>query len=270
MEEPFIVMCAPNGARRTKDDHPALPMRANELADCAASIAEAGASIIHTHVRDEAGDHTLDAGRYREAIAAIRDRVGDRLVVQVTTEACGIYSPPQQMAAVRELKPEAVSIALREFNPDEDRDAAHFYAWLVDEGIFAQHILYSPDEVRRFEALRESGVIRDPHPFVLFVLGRYTSDLRGDVSKLPAYIEAANEDTAWAACSFGNTEHEAAAIAARHAGHVRVGFENNLQLPDGSTADGNEALVSVAAAFAGDRPVATAADVRSAFGIGEP
>jgi uncharacterized protein (DUF849 family) len=270
MDDPFIVMCAPNGARKTKDDHPALPMRAGELADCAASIAEAGASIIHAHVRDENGGHSLDVDRYRDAVAAIRDRVGDRLVIQVTTEACGVYSPLQQMAMVRELRPEAVSVALREFNPDEDRDAADFYAWLAGEGIFAQHILYSPDEVRRFESLRESGVIPDTHPFVLFVLGRYTSDLQGDVTELPAYVEAARPDTTWAVCSFGNTEHEAAAFAASNGGHIRVGFENNLLMPDGSVAESNDLLVGVAASIAGGRPVATADDVRSMFAIGAP
>lgn len=270
MGEPFIVMCAPNGARKTTDDHPALPMNASDLADCAASVVDAGASIIHAHVRDEDGGHSLDVGRYRDAIAAIRNRVGDRLVIQVTTEACGAYAPAQQMAMVRELKPEAVSVALREFNPDQDRDAADFYSWLVDEGIFAQHILYSPEEVQRFETLRESGVIPDARPFVLFVLGRYTSDLRGDITELPAYIDAAKDGTTWAVCSFGNTEHQAAVNAANNGGHIRVGFENNLLLPDGSIAEDNSALVGVAASLAGSRVVATADDVRSMFGSGHP
>ena len=267
MADPFIVMCAPNGARKTKADHPALPITPDELADCAASIAESGASIIHTHVRDDDGEHSLDAGRYREALSAIKNRVGNRLVIQVTTEACGMYSPAQQMAMVRDLKPEAVSIALREFNPDQDADAAKFYAWLADEGIFSQHILYSPDEVARFETLRGAGIIRESTPFVLFVLGRYTADLRGDMTALPAYLDMARSDTVWAVCSFGETEHEAAAFSASHQGHVRVGFENNLLMPDGLQAGDNTALVRVAVSAAGDRPIATASHVRAMFGL---
>ena len=270
MAEPFIVMCAPNGARKTKDDHPALPIGAQALADCASAIVEEGASIIHAHVRDDDGGHSLDVDRYRDAIAAIRATVGDRLIIQVTTEACGVYSSAEQMAMVRELKPEAVSIALREFNPDQDPDAAAFYSWLSAAGIFAQHILYSPDEVARFRALRESGVILESNPFVLFVLGRYTSDQQGDISALPDFVAAAGEDTVWAVCSFGNTEHDAAALAAANGGHIRVGFENNLLLPDGSMAEGNEALVRVAASLAGDRPIATASDVRERFGMPAP
>ena len=179
MDSPFIVMCAPNGARKSKKDHPALPITPDELADCAESIADAGASIMHVHVRDDSGGHSLDVRRYRAAIDAIRARIGSRLVIQATTEACGIYQRDEQMALVRELRPEAVSLALREICPDEsaENDAADFYQWLVSERVMAQHILYSPAEVQRFAYLRSRGVITDDSPFALFVLGRYSDDL---------------------------------------------------------------------------------------------
>jgi len=268
MAGPFIVMCAPNGARKQKKDHAALPVTSAELAACAAVISDAGASIMHVHVRDDTGNHSLDADRYRAAIDAIRSRTGDRLVIQVTTEACGVYSPEQQMALVRELKPEAVSVALREISGAGEGQARDFYAWMHSERIMAQHILYSPDEVRRFESLRAEGVIPDPSPFVLFVLGRYAENLTGDVGKLGAYIDAADARTTWAVCCFGRTEHDAAVAAASNGGHARVGFENNLWLPGGTTAADNAALVQLAAAagVAAGRPVATAADVRTMFG----
>ena len=77
MSQPFIIMCAPNGARKNKTDHPALPISDSELADCAESILGEGASIIHLHVRDDSGGHTLDVDRYRSAINAIRQRIGN-------------------------------------------------------------------------------------------------------------------------------------------------------------------------------------------------
>ena len=67
--DPFIVMCAPNGARRSQADHGRLPVTPAELADCAESIHAAGASIMHVHVRDDDGAHSLDVDRYRDAIA---------------------------------------------------------------------------------------------------------------------------------------------------------------------------------------------------------
>src|SRR5690554_6718411 len=97
---PFAIAVAPNGARRTKADHPRLPMLPDELARDAAEARAAGAAMIHLHVRDAEGKHSLDLGLYREAIAAVRDAVGDRLVVQATTEAVGRYTPREQMALV--------------------------------------------------------------------------------------------------------------------------------------------------------------------------
>ena len=267
MTKPYIVMCAPNGARKTKADHPALPISPGELADCAESILNAGASIMHVHVRDDEGRHSLDVNKYREATDAIRDRVGDRLVIQITTEACGIYTPAQQMEIVRELKPEAVSLSLKEFCPDDTTEAVakEFFAWVHAERVMAQYILYSPEEVTHFVELRNKGVIPDKRPFVIFVLGRYSDDLTGDPRDLESYAANADDDMEWAVCCFGKTEQTAASLASAMNGHARVGFENNLLAPDGGTATDNAALVRLAAVCQGDRPLARASDVRKMF-----
>jgi uncharacterized protein (DUF849 family) len=267
MPNPYIVMCAPNGARKTKADHPALPISTGELADCAESILHAGASVMHVHVRDENDRHSLDVGRYRAAIDAIRDRVGDRLVIQITTEACGIYEPKQQMAMVRDLRPEAASLALKELCPDEASEPAakEFFSWLGTAGVMAQYIVYSPEEVVRFANLRGKGVIPDSRPFVLFVLGRYSDNLTGDPNELEEFVDALDDDIEWAVCCFGRAEQLAASMAASMNGHIRVGFENNLLLPDGSVAADNAVPVRLAANRRGARPPATAADVRRMF-----
>ena len=269
MSQPFIIMCAPNGARKNKTDHPALPISDGELADCAESVLGEGASIIHLHVRDDNGEHTLDADRYRSAISAIQQRIGKQLIIQVTTEACGIFDRQRQIDSIRTLKPEAVSLALRELCPDVDAEstAANFFAWLNENGVLTQYILYSADEVVRFEELRRRGIIRDAVPFVLFVLGRYSKDLVGDVKELGAFADAASPETVWAVCSFGQSEHAAVAQAAIMGGHARVGFENNLVLPNGETARDNAALVRLAAdrGHAASRALASADDVRQLF-----
>lgn len=100
-----VICVAPSGARRTSVDHPALPITTAQIAREAAACAEAGASVIHLHVRDEAGRHSLDAQRYRAAIEAIRQAVGERLLVQVTTEAVGMYSPPEQISLIHASHP---------------------------------------------------------------------------------------------------------------------------------------------------------------------
>src|SRR5271165_2830587 len=114
-----VVSIAPNGGRKTKADHPALPTSADELARTAAECQERGASMIHLHVRDHEGRHVLDAETYRAVIARILLEVGDRLVVQITSESIGRYSPAEQRAVILETNPEAASLALRELAADE-------------------------------------------------------------------------------------------------------------------------------------------------------
>ncbi len=65
------VMVAPNGARRTKADHPRLPVAVDEIVSEAKACLEAGATALHAHVRDDQGRHSLDPGRYRELLSAL-------------------------------------------------------------------------------------------------------------------------------------------------------------------------------------------------------
>src|SRR5689334_12670119 len=118
------IAVAPNGGRRTKADHPAIPLTPAELARTAAECLDAGAAMIHVHVRRPDGRHLLDADTYRQATSAIRAEVGDRLVIQITTEALGIYNPAEQIAVLKAVRPEAASLALRELAPDEAAEPA--------------------------------------------------------------------------------------------------------------------------------------------------
>lgn len=259
---PLIVSVAPNGARKLKADHPALPLTPDELAATAAACREAGAAMIHLHVRDREGRHTLDADSYRVAIAAIRKAVGQGLIIQATSEAVGLYAPEQQMAMVRDLRPEAVSLAIREIVPDAAAEpaAGEFLAWAHREGIAPQYILYSDQDVRRFQDLRRRGLIPGERQFVLFVLGRYSVGQTSDPTDLLPFLDVKDEAMTWAVCAFGPKENACVLTAAALGGHARVGFENNLYLADGTVARDNAALVSQVAAGARllGRPLADA------------
>ncbi len=267
---PLIVSVAPNGARRTKADHPALPISSRELAATALACRDAGAAMIHLHVRDSAGRHSLDPEAYRSATAAMRQAVGEDLIIQVTSEAVGIYQREEQMAMIRTLRPEAVSLALREFIPvaTDEPSAAAFFAWLGRERITPQFILYSAEEVRYFHELRRRGLIPGEHPFVLFVLGRYSPDQQGAPEELLPFLAAHDLKCPWAVCAFGSQEAVCTFSAISQQGHTRVGFENNLLLSDGSLAPNNAALVAqnVAAARLLGRELASADKARELLG----
>lgn len=245
------IMVAPNGARRTQLDHPRLPMSPDEIATTAAACFAAGAGAIHLHVRDAEGRHILDADLYRRAIAAIAAVVPD-MTVQVTTEAVGLYRPAEQMALVRDLRPRAISAAVREFVPDADGEAvaADFYSWCVQHDIAVQHILYDADDVLRFAGLIRRGLVPEAGLSVLYVLGRYSVDQDSSARDLRPFLEAALSlpvQPDWMVCAFGRGETEVLSAALAAGGKVRVGFENSLWNVDGSTAASNEDRVAAIA-----------------------
>ncbi|TIR32992.1 MAG: 3-keto-5-aminohexanoate cleavage protein [Mesorhizobium sp.] len=269
---PTAIAVAPNGGRRGKQDHPALPIGPQELARTAAACLEAGAAMIHAHVRDRDGGHLLDAHAYRETTKAIRDAVGERLIIQITSEAVGRYQPAEQMAVVRATRPEAVSLALRELVPNTAHETAfaQFLSWFKSERIAPQIILYAPEEASALAAMQQRGLVPFDDIPVLYVLGRYTP---GQVSRpadlLPFLAHDRPRFAHWMVCAFGREETACVTAGALLGGHARVGFENNLTLADGTTAQDNAALVTAtkgALTACGVR-TAQANDLRAAWSI---
>jgi 3-keto-5-aminohexanoate cleavage enzyme len=244
---PVMIAVAPNGARKTRHDHPRLPITPAELAQCAADCVAAGASMLHLHVRDATGRHSLDPADYRPAIEAIRARVGDELLLQLTTESGGRYTPSEQMASTDALAPEALSVAIRELFADAalHGEVAAFLARLAARGALVQYIVYSADDVARCVRLQAEGAIPQGAPQLLFVLGSYAEGRAGRPADLLPMLAALPAGWPWSACAFGAAELRCVVAAALLGGHVRVGFENNLQLPSGAVAADNAALIGV-------------------------
>jgi len=254
---PAFIAVAPNGARKLKADHAAVPLTVPELVDCAVSCLEAGAAMIHLHVREPNGRHSIAPELYRPAIAGIRAALGDKLIIQCTSEAAGIYAAPEQIAAMRELMPEACSLGIREIVPDAAHEAAaaDFLKHMHKAGTLLQYILYSAEDLLKFRDLVARGIVPGEKHFVLFVLGRYTAGQQSQPTDLLPFMQL--WQPAWgefAVCAFGKLEGACAVTALGLGGHARVGFENNTLLADGSSAPDNAALVrqiSVGAPFAG-------------------
>ena len=254
---PF-VMAAPNGARLTKADHPAIPVTVEQTVADALACRAAGADGLHAHVRDPDGLHVLDAGLYRELIAEMATRAPG-FYVQVTTEAVGRYTPAQQRALVDDLRPDAVSIAHREITAtDPDDVTAAFFARCRDAGVGVQHILYDADDVDALARSLDRGVVvSEGRLMTLLVLGRYSAGQVSDPADLVPLVErmhTALGSVDWAVCAFGAAETDCLATAHGLGGKVRVGFENNRLNADGSIAANNAERVSrVIAALSGAR-----------------
>jgi len=236
------IMVAPNGARRSRAEHPQVPVRMDEIVTTAAACWASGAQALHLHVRDDAGEHSLDAGRYRETLTELALHV-PQLRVQITTEAAGRFTVTEQLACLRGVQAAWASIAVREIARAPEL-ATTVYATCAEHGTQVQHILYDVADIAQLLAWRAQGVVHTSQHSVLFVLGRYSAGQTSSPNDLAPFLAALPEASDWMVCAFGPREHECLASAARQGGAVRVGFENSLCTADGTLHADNASSVT--------------------------
>lgn len=241
-----LIAVAPNGARRQQADTPGIPLSAEDLARCAEQSVASGAAMIHLHVREESGQHSLSPSLYRKAIAAVERVVGERMLIQISSEAAGIFTRQQQIESLLVLRPQAVSIAIRELFPrvaESDAQLEPLLAMFRQEKTLVQFIVYGPEDIDRFNRLVETGVFSGISFGLLLVIGR-ESQREPACKVLDTMLAAVENPCPWMLCAFGPESWAVLQYAVTLGGQVRVGFENGTALPDGDVASRNEQLVA--------------------------
>lgn len=233
------IMVAPTGARRGKSAHPAIPLDLREIVETARDCHAVGANGLHLHIRDSTGQHSLDAGRYLEALVELR-RAIPSLAVRISTEAGGMFDVAAQLECLRGVRPGWASIAVREIARDPSL-VDRVYATCADQGTRVQHILYGAQDFDTLAQWRASGWVRADQADQLWVLGRYAEGEQSSPEDLDHFPSG---DGNWMVCAFGAQEHACLLAAAERGGDLRVGFENSLTREDGRVWADNAASVA--------------------------
>ncbi|WP_373037144.1 3-keto-5-aminohexanoate cleavage protein [Vibrio tetraodonis] len=237
------IIVAPNGARKTKQDHPNIPLTETEIINEVIACRDAGAAMVHLHCRDDNGRHSLDVTLNQRLYEHVKHAVGDSIIIQLTSEAVGLYSPEQQKHLIKTVKPEAASFALRELVPEGANlsDCRAFFHWVAEQGIISQIILYDQSDISRYLQLLNDDVLPSQNQHTLVVLGRYQTQGNPSPKELDdLHISALRQRAIRVAvCAFGKHEHQCLSHALKQGLDVRVGFENNHLAPDGKLAANN-------------------------------
>ena len=246
------LMVAPNGARKIKKDHPEVPLTIQETVEVAKKSYEAGAGAIHLHVRDENGEHVLDAGLYKEALNELENEV-PKMHIQVTTEAVGKYLPEAMRKLAYEVVPPGISIGVREMIPSRDptSEDVKLYKSLTDAGTKIQHICYGPEDIDLLSNLLSLSKISKNGTWCMFVIGHYSGEV-SNPEKISIFLDKLKEHSInadWAVCAFAKEEISCLKKAIKLGGKIRVGFENSMLMPDGEMAPNNETKVKAASSL---------------------
>jgi 3-keto-5-aminohexanoate cleavage enzyme len=263
-----VITAAIVGAEVTREQTPHVPYTAEEIAEEAYRCAEAGAAVIHLHVRTEAGAPSQDAQRFEAAIAAIRARCD--VVVQVSTGGAVGMALEERLGGL-EAQPEMATLNCGSINFGDEvfenaRPAMREVARRIRAaGCVPELELYELGHLDNALALAGEGLIARPFwtQLVLGVpgaLGARESVLRFFISELPA-------GSHWGVAAVGRHQTPMLRLALELGGHVRVGLEDNVYLERGRLAQGSAPFVERTVLWARERgrTPATANEVRAAL-----
>ncbi len=279
MSNPVIITCAITGAETTREKQPNLPVTPAEQAQAASECVKAGASIIHLHVRDDAGKPSQEVARFKESIDAIR-KAAPGVVIQISTGGA-VGESYEKRAQPLALKPEMASLNIGTMNFGDDvfynhpRDVAGLAEKMKSHGVMPELEIYEAGHLESGFRLFKQGLISQPlhFQFVLGVPGGMSGELHNLVALLSALkAGAASHGIAephWGVAGIGRYQLPLAVQALTLGGHVRVGFEDNIFYHKGQVARSNAQLVERITRIAGElgREVATPAQTRKILGL---
>ena len=263
--QPVMITAAMVGAEVTKDQQPCLPITPSEIIAAAVECYEAGASIIHIHVRDAGGNATQDAALFREVVEGIRSRCD--VITQVSTGGAVWMSADERLQSI-ECQPDMATLTTGTVNFGNDvfmnnRGLVETFARrLRERGIVPEIEVFDTGMLDEAMRLRSMGLIGDPIHFD-FVMG-VPGGIGPDPAHLVHMVRCLPPGSSWSVAGIGRAQLTLGTIALAMGGNVRVGFEDNIYYRKGQLARSNAELVARIARLAQelDRSVATPAQAR--------
>ncbi len=267
----LIITAAISGAEVTKENNPAVPYTVEEIAREAESAYQAGASIIHLHVRKDDGTPTQDKQRFQECIDAIRQRCPDVIIQPSTGGAVGMTDLERlQPTEIEGTAMATVDCRTLNFGGDEifinsENTIKNFGKIMIERGIKPEIEVFDKGMVDYAIRFAKQGFIKEPMHFD-FVLGVQMAATARDLVYM---VHSIPPGSTWTAAGVGRHETPIGAIAIAMGGHVRVGFEDNIYYSRGVLAQSNGQLVERMVRIAHElgREVATPNEARKILGL---
>lgn len=241
----LIITAAICGAELSREDTPHLPLTPEELAEAARECREAGAAMVHLHVRDEAGAATQNGDVFSDAVGKTRDR--SDIIVQVSCGGAVGMTPDERLDSLR-AEPEMATLTCGTVNfGDEvfenDWPMIQVFAErMASQGVRPEFEIFDAGHMATAARLVKAGAVTG-HLHYDFVLG-VPGALPASVANLVYLRSQVPEGATWCVAGMGRQQLPMATAAMVMGGNVRVGFEDNIYYRRGELATSNAQLVA--------------------------
>jgi 3-keto-5-aminohexanoate cleavage enzyme len=268
-----VITVAPVGGELTREQQPHLPLASHEIAEEVARSREAGASMVHLHVRDEEGRPTQAREAFAGAMDAIR-RAAPDIVVQTSTGG-SVGMTEEERAQPLELKPEMATLTTGTVNFGDELFenpyplVERLFLRMRELGVQPEFEAFDTGMVETAKRLVELHDSEARHLHFDLVLG-VPGAMAGTTASVVHMASILPQGASWSATGIGRTHLEVTLAALSLGGNVRTGFEDTIYYSRGRLATSNAELIDRVARIARDtgREIASPDQARQILGIG--
>jgi 3-keto-5-aminohexanoate cleavage enzyme len=270
--EKLILTAAICGAEVTKEKNPAVPYTIDEIAREARAAYNAGASIIHLHVREDDGTPTQSLPRFKQAFEAIQKECPGIIIQPSTGGAVGM-SNAERLTPLK-LQPEmatldcgTINFGGREIFTNSEDTVIEFAQIMQASHIKPEIEVFDRGMVQLAVRIQQMGYLDGSLHFNL-VLGT-PFGMPANLEDIVYLAGCLPDGSTFTGTGIGRHEFNVASAAIMLGGHVRVGFEDNVYLKKGVLARSNGELVEKVVRLANElgRDVARPDEARAILGL---
>uniref|UniRef100_UPI004048A3CF 3-keto-5-aminohexanoate cleavage protein n=2 Tax=Yoonia sp. TaxID=2212373 RepID=UPI004048A3CF len=273
MSNPCIICVAITGSVPRKQDNPAVPVTISEQIESTHAAFEAGASIMHAHVRNDDQTPSSDPDKFAALMQGVAKHCPG-MILQLSTG--GRSGSGRERGGMLSLRPDMASLSVgsNNFPTRVYENSPELVDWLASEmrtyDVKPEIEAFDLSHIHQAAAMNRDGRIAG-QLYIQFVMG-VKNAMPVDRDTFDFYIKTVNRlapDAQWCAAGVGRGQVVVADWAISGGGHVRTGLEDNVRWNKDSLAPSNAALVSRTAEICAkyDRPVATPAQARAILGL---
>ena len=272
-QNPCIICVAITGSLPIKADNPAVPITIAEQVESTHAAFEAGAAIMHAHVRDDEGKPTSDPERFARLKEGVEQHCPG-MIIQLSTG--GRSGAGQTRGGMLPLRPDMASLSVgsNNFPTRVYENPPDLVDWLAAEmlkyDVKPEVEAFDLSHILKAAEMKAKGQLAGV-PYVQFVMG-VRNAMPADRDVFDYYIKTVNRlfpGAPWCAAGIGPAQIVLNDWAVSSGGHARTGLEDNVRLDKTTLAPSNAALVGrvVALCEKYGRPVATPAQARQMLGL---
>jgi len=270
--EKLIITAAICGAELTRKETPYLPITPEELSDEAQKCFEAGAGIVHLHVRDKEGKPSQNSEIFTETVNLIRKKA-PKLIIQVSTGGA-VWMAAEERLGSLSSKPDMATLTTGTCNFGDDvfmnkkEMILKFLEKMNDLKIMPEFECFDMGHISFANYLIKKELIKRDHYHFDFVMG-VPGAINASVPNLIRMMEEIPQSASWTVAGIGRNEVLLGTAAIVLGGNVRVGMEDNLYLSKGILAKSNAELVEKIVRISREigREIASPEEVKEFFKI---